>query len=424
MTLASLSERLQRHSSLVRKFSSAIVNQGLLSASNFFVGLALIRGAPDEQYGYYLLVFNSILLLTSLQGSFLHPTMAMRLATASAAERATFIGGMFRAQNIVVLRVAAFIALVLLGTWIAGLIRPQLFVLLMVGTLACLTALYREFFRTVFFLNRLPHDLLKSDVLFAMAQLAGVWVATRTANPAAVNLLFFSVASVFGGLRLSRHLVKSGGMNRYAYAEVWREIANHGGWSAAGSASHWFFSQGYNYVVAGVLDVASVSALGATRLLLMPINLMSSGVGPLMMPFAAEWLHAHGPRTMLKRVLVISLALTLMAGAYLLVLWIFRGWIFDHVLRKHFPEAETLLALWSATFLVNVARDQLRTFPATFGKFKLLFIATLGGAILSLLLCYLGVRHYGVAGAPLAVLVGEVLNAGFIVLLSIRIIRS
>lgn len=424
MILEDLVGRLRRHSVLVRMFSSAVTNQALLSASNLLVGLALIRGAPDEEYGYYLLVVNTILLLTSLQGSFLHPTMSMRVATVAPAERADLIGGLLRAQNRLLARVAASAVALLLVAWLAHLVNDRLAVLLVAGIVASSVALYREYFRTVFFVIRLPHDLLKADVLYALAQLVGVALATRTASPAVATLLFSSLAALVGALRLSHTLNRRGEINRNAAPGVWREISNHGGWSAAGSAAHWMFSQGYNYVVAGVLDVASVSALGATRLLLMPINLMSSGVGPLMMPFAAEWLQEFGPKVVLRRVVLISLALVVLAGGYLLLMWFARDWIFDHVMHKHFAHASALLAAWSATFLLTIFRDQLRTFPATFGKFKHLFMATIIGALVSLTLCYLGVKAFGVVGAPIAVLFGELLNTLFIVFLSFQLVRG
>ena len=42
------------------------------------------------------------------------------------------------------------------------------------------------------------------------------------------------------------------------------------------------------------LDVAAVAAFAATRLLVMPINLLSSGIGTLMLPLASGWMNAHG----------------------------------------------------------------------------------------------------------------------------------
>ena len=56
-------------SRLLRLFSSAVIDQALLSATNFAVGLLLIRYTSDADYGQYVLAFNALLLITSFQGA-------------------------------------------------------------------------------------------------------------------------------------------------------------------------------------------------------------------------------------------------------------------------------------------------------------------------------------------------------------------
>ena len=59
----------------VRMLSGAVLDQALLSAANFLVGLVLIRHTSDLQYGYYILVTNAFLLLTSLQNAYIAPAV-------------------------------------------------------------------------------------------------------------------------------------------------------------------------------------------------------------------------------------------------------------------------------------------------------------------------------------------------------------
>ncbi len=47
---------------LARLFGSSIIDQALLSAANFAVGLMLIRYSSETQYGYYILAFNAMML--------------------------------------------------------------------------------------------------------------------------------------------------------------------------------------------------------------------------------------------------------------------------------------------------------------------------------------------------------------------------
>ena len=58
-------------------FSSAVVDQAVLSAANLLVGVLLIRRSTDLEYGWYVLVWNALLLLTALQNAFIGPPMVV-----------------------------------------------------------------------------------------------------------------------------------------------------------------------------------------------------------------------------------------------------------------------------------------------------------------------------------------------------------
>jgi len=205
---------------------------------------------------------------------------------------------------------------------------------------------------------------------------------------------------------------------------VLRELAPIGGWSAAGSGTHWVFSQGYNYVVAAALDVRSVAALAATRLLMMPVNLLSSGITSLMMPFAASWLTAHGPAVLFKRLWAIACAIGALSVCYFVIVWFGRELIFDHAFHKHFEHSDSLLLLWSAVFLVMVFRDQLQYLPGASMLYRRLTAITASSALISLAFSFVALQHLGSVGAPLGVLVGEICNVAGIIFLSIRRIRQ
>jgi hypothetical protein len=67
-------------------------------------------------------------------------------------------------------------------------------------------------------------------------------------------------------------------------------IAPLGALSAPVSRIHWSFSHGYNCLVAGTFDINAVAVLAATRVFVMPANLLSIGIGTLMFPTTLRWL--------------------------------------------------------------------------------------------------------------------------------------
>jgi O-antigen/teichoic acid export membrane protein len=97
-----------------------------------------------------------------------------------------------------------------------------------------------------------------------------------------------------------------------------------------------------------------------------------------------------------------------------------RDWIFAVVLKKQFVQRDALLMLWGAIFLVMVVRGQLIYLLAAQGRFRALTFLTLVSAVIALAASYAGMLQFGVAGALVGMLIGELINATGIVILSFR----
>ena len=205
---------------------------------------------------------------------------------------------------------------------------------------------------------------------------------------------------------------------------LFREIAPLGAWSAFGSIAHWLFSQGYNYFVAGTLGVTAVAALAATRLLVMPVNLLSTGVASLMLPMVSNWTHHFSPPKVFIRLTLASLGLAAMAACYLLIMWLMRGWIFDDILKKQLPDSDLLLELWCVISIVMLCRDQLLHFLVARAKFRVTSTVTLISAVLSISTSLIAMRYLGAPGALVGLLFGELFNVAGIVIFSVREARA
>lgn len=411
---------LGKKTSFVRMFSGAVAVQAVLSASNFIVGLVLVRRTSDVQYGYYVLIITSVMLTRTLQGAFIGPPMTIRLSRSDISGRANLIGGLYRDQN----RLTPLLVLlpVILGIvlLIRGSLDLSLAITLLAGTAAIIASLRRDFLRSVMFAYRRPNDVLKADFLYATLLMVGAYGATFTPLPAAVAALTLAVACGVGAILLSKALWRHEPWNPEAPLGLLREIAPLGAWSAFGGGVHWLFSQGYNYLVAGSLDVTAVAALAATRLLVMPVNLLSTGIATLMLPTVSAWMQHFSLTKVFKRLVLVSAGLGGLACCYLLLMWLARGWIFDDVLRKHFADRDLLLKLWSVIAVVMVFRDQVIHFLVARERFRLTSTVTLISAVISISSSLIAMHYIGVAGALLGLLAGELINVAGIVIFSMH----
>lgn len=410
----------QHHFAFARLLSSALVSQILISAASFAIGLILIRHTSDQQYGYFILASTVLLLLASLQNAFFNPTLATRLVHLDGSGRADLVGGLYREQRRLLSVLGGVAALSAAIFWYNGNLDAQTGPLVLATAIAALAMLYREYFRMVLLAHRRPHDVMHTDIYYVIVMTVGVFFATNTGIPAITAILILGLAALISGTMMSRVLQSHEPWNKHGAPHILRQIAPLAFWSTSGAAIHWMFSQGYNYLAAATLDVTAVAAIAATRLLVMPVNLLSSGLGAIMLPVASGWLHAHGAPVLWRRLMWFGVAVGTLAFFYLVALWLFRDWIFRVVLEKEFAQRDQLLLLWSLAFLVMVVRDQLMYLLVVRERFRFMTLLTLVSAIVSLAISYWGMLRFGTIGAPLGLLIGQLINIVGIVWLSMR----
>jgi O-antigen/teichoic acid export membrane protein len=409
----------------MRTLSSAVIVQALLSAGSLGVGLILVRNAPDAQYGYYVLVLNALILVTALQNQFIQAPMVHRMTRLDAPGRADLIGGLFREQRLLVPILGAAAAAITLALWTAGTLTGRMALLVLAATAAAVATLYREFFRMVLFAYRQPVQVMRVDLLYVIILVFGAFLAIQTSAPATAAVLILCLAAAGGGILLSRSLWQYERWNIRGAHGILLQILPAGAWTVTGAAIHWMFSQGYNYLIVGTLDIKAVAAAAATRMLMMPVNMLSTGIGTLMLPTASAWLLKHGPLTVFKRLALLSFGLAGIALCYLGVVWVFRDWIFTVILHKEFAQRDLLIALWSVIFILMIFRDQFLFLLLARTRYRPLTSLTFCSAVLSLAVSYACLVRIGVVGALVGVMTGEIVSVvGLVVMGLIEVHRD
>jgi O-antigen/teichoic acid export membrane protein len=408
---------------MLQSLGSGLVIQATLSSGNFLVGWLLIRHTTDEQYGLYVLAFNTMLLLMMLQGSFIQAQMIVRLVHADDQGRADLIGGLMREQRGVLRRALVVAALAIATLCFAGVLDVAYSAFYAAIALAAVAMLMREYYRMVLFAYRRPQLVLKADLCYVALLLGGVVIATSSPAAAMVALLVTAAAAAASTMLLSRAVWKTEAWNAKGAPGILRDFVPLGAWSVSGAAAHWALSYGYSFIVAGVLSVQSVAAIAATRLLFMPLNLISAGLSTQLFPIAADWVYRLGVRAALQRLALVSAALVVLACGYFALAWSLRDWIFSDLLHKEFAQRDILLLLWFAAFALMLVRDQLVKLLAARERFPALASITLFSTALALAAGYGAIARFGEAGAVSGVLLGELANIAGIGVLTIRELR-
>lgn len=408
-------------SGLARLFGSSIADQAMLSAANFGVGLILIRYAAEAQYGYYILAFNTMMLLTTLQGTFIGTPMVIRLPGLDETARRQWMGSLLRDQKWLGAAGGALALVVALAGWAMGLFDGESTLVVVAAIGLVLAALYREYLRGILLMYHRPQQVLGADAIYVAVLLAGCALAVRTPVAAAGALLAGTMAALACAGVLRRVLAND--IERDAAPGRLREIARMGFWAASGGVIYWLFNQGYNFLTAATLDLAAVAALAASRLTLMPINLLLAGMQKQLTPLASDWMHGMGARRTLHRLMLFSLALALFTLLYGAVIWLLRDWIFLDLMRKDFPQRDLLLVLWIGLFVLMVIREPIMMVPLLRQRFRALSAATLVCALIALAISYVGMLQLGPVGAVIGILTGEACYGLAVIVMAWREVR-
>ncbi|HEX4871858.1 MAG TPA: hypothetical protein VFV27_06045 [Nevskiaceae bacterium] len=398
--------------SLLRRFSSAVVDQAVLSAANFVVGLLLIRMAEDSAYGYYVLVQSAIALLVSAQGAWILTPLALVAPKQGDARRDAMVGRVYRdgqrsLRGLVGLGLLLPPAGLLLGAW-----ELPLALLLAAGLLAGWTALLREYLRGVLYIHGRAGEVLQTDLLYAGLLVGGVLLAVWLPGPSEVwAVLAVALAGASFGWRADRLLARDPGWHPAPVGDpVWRQLAPLGSWAAAGAAIYWLYAQGYNYLLALRFDVEAVAAVNAVRLLLMPTWVLTVGIRGLLTPSAARWLQESGLDALLRRLTRFILALAVLDLLYIGLVWIFRDWLTVQVLRTQIEDLDRLLLAWALVTLIALVRDLYQSALLALEQLKRMAWISVAGSLSALAAMGALAGPMGPVGVVLGMAVGELLS--------------
>ncbi len=395
------------NSKVLKLLRSGVLAQAVLSLGSLGVSLLLIRHAADADFGRFVLVQAGLMLLVSLQGAMLGGPVAVLAPAREPQARAVMFASVLRDSRRWTNRALALAAVALVLAACFGLSLAWLLVLVPTLAAAYLN-LRRELVRGFVQASLRQQELPPSDVLYVAVLLvitaAGIYL---TEYPVPVAVLGLASAAAIAARPLLRSLRQNPGLSAPSDPAVWQEIRPLALWATVGAVIFWLFSQGYNYLLALQLSVAAVAAVAATRLLLMPVNLLATSLNSLLLPLASTWNQNGGMAAMLPRLLMIAAAAAAMGLGYCLVLWVLRDAISVEVLQKAIPQYEPLLQLWMLCMLLALTRNVLQTGLMVQRRFRFMAALSFCGALISAAVMVPALKAYGAPGAVMGLVCGE-----------------
>jgi O-antigen/teichoic acid export membrane protein len=390
----------------------ALIDQGLISLSNFRATLILARNASPTELGVYGVGFTLLRLVRSVQeGLTIQP-----LNTFGAPLDETEFRRYATATSLIQLMLAFFAAAgVALSGWALthlgnDTLGPGLFSL----WTSFLWWQLQEYLRRMLYtrghvraaaLNTALANLVRLGLMF-------YWVRQGTldgtASLSAIGL--GSLAALVPGLWQTRAYWSR---NFSALSETWRRNWNFGVWIMGGTLANWFAVEFYPVLTAGMISFAAAGAYRALQNLVAPIHLMLRAIDTFLTPRAARAFHEQGHQA-LERILRLTYILSgipilgMLALAVLFPTPLLRLLYGETYLE--YSNAMVLMALfyalWYSYWPLQTALKAVRlSWP--------IFAANLAAILAMLTAGIWMIQHWGVNGT----LAGQVLNSLIVTLI-------
>ena len=344
----------------VTKGGFAILDQGLISGSNFLISILLARWLIPAQYGAFSIAFSVFLLLSYVYQSLLSEPQAVFSGSAYR----QCLRGYLKALLSIQLVVTVF-GLVLLGGSAAiayGLGKADGFPGALAGVaIASPCILFFWLLRRSYYMNLAPARAAMGAFLYFVLVTGGLFVVYKKAliSPFSAYLLM-AIGALGTGLFLLSQIKKAlppDTCDAPTPAQAWRKHWEYGRWALAVSVVTWIPYYMYYPLVSMFSGMAQAGQLRAVMNLSLPLEQSYTALSILFLPYAARVCREKGIAS--SGPLVRRITLLFVAGAvvYWAILIPFKSVAFHILYGGKYMEVAPLIpyvavgtTLWSAAF--------------------------------------------------------------------------
>jgi O-antigen/teichoic acid export membrane protein len=389
----------------------AILDQGLITGSNFVIGILLARWMAPEQYGAYAVAFAVFLLVAMLYQALLIEPMAVF----GAAAYRDCIRGYLKALMWVHMATALpmFLAL-LIAAQVAfrrgepGGLPGALLAIALSGPCVLLFWLVRR----AFYLRLSPAPAVWGATLYCALTMGGLFVAFRLHLLSPFSALLLMGLGAIGATTfllsyLRMHLPK--GEAAPTVRETWQKHWHYGRWALGSAAMMWIPANIFYPLVSSFNGMAHAGELKALMNFAAPMLQLYSALSGLLLPYAAR-VHADYSHAGAQKV-VRRLTLLCVSGAvvYWAILLVFQKPIFQILYSGRYSEVEYLMPVVGLASISGSAffgpATVLRAMESPSSVFGAVFVSSL----VSVLVGVPATKMLGVQGAVWGMAIAETL---------------
>jgi O-antigen/teichoic acid export membrane protein len=394
----------------ITKGGLAIADQGLISGSNFLIGILLARWLVPAQYGAFSLAFSVFLLLSYVYQSLLAEPQAVFSGSAYRQCLRGYLKALLNIQWLVTL-----FGVVLLGgsaviVYLTGRADGLAGALTGVG-IASPCILFFWLMRRAYYMNLAPARAAMGAALYCALVVGGLFIVyKRTLVSPFSAYLVMAVAALATGFFLLSQINKALPHDTAATptaAQAWNKHWEYGRWALAVSVVTWIPYYMYYPLVSAFSGMAQAGQLRALMNLSLPIEQSYTALSILFLPYAARVCREKGIANSVSLAGRITLLFVFGAIAYWAVMIPLRGIVFRLLYGGRYLEVASMIPyvavgsmLWCAAFGPAILLRAVES-PDS------IFYARIVSSILSLAVGIPATRAFGLWGVVASIIVAN-----------------
>ena len=387
-----------------------VVDQGVVSLANLAAGLLVIRAGSKEEYGLYGVAYLMLMLGIGVSNALFSGQAAITYFHRAPHQRDRYAASMVLGEVAISVALACAALLLLWLATQAGLVRPNVAIVLAAAFVACPAAMLHDFMRCYFFLNQ-PGRALCVDLFHGMIWLSLSWAARhmQILTPDLATIGAYGVAAfivAMGSLAWSALPLRQGVHEfRASLAESWE----HGRWSLGGVLVNNAQNQSQVYLLALLTGAEAVADINASRLLIAPLGLVLGGIGRIITPRLSRLYVVHRLDDMRRLSHRLGFAVLSIIVLYAVVILWAKNFIVAHVFHQAYQGIGLLVLAWLVTLFFQTFDLTLTSRLQVAKRFRSLTMMNAVTAIFVVLAGIVVVPHTGALGSMVTLAAGQIM---------------
>ncbi len=404
MTTSTIAAELKRNlNKWPLRAGFALVDQGLISGSNFIVAILLGRWLAPGQYGVYALAFEVFLFLSVVYGALILEPMSVFGPSIYRNEFHSYLGILLRIHCAVSIAIVAagFAAARIVSALRPGSSLPSALVGIAIAS-PCLLLFWLA--RRGFYVHLLPQKAALGACVYSAVLLAGVAVVSRLhlLSSFSAFLMMAAAAVVTGPLMLTRFKASVPALRgRQLHSkEVLVQHWKYGRWALASSVVIWFSAALYYPLLGSYFTLADTGEFKALMNLASPIGQVFVALTLLSLPYVSKANHEDGSAAgRLAR----KLTFVYIGGTS--IYWVFvlfaRGPLVHHLYAGKYTQIASLLPWLALGSILRIAATAQAIVLRAMRSPSKVFVAYFSACVVALVVGIPSTRHFGLRGALL-----------------------